>query len=242
MSTFRVCTYNVGDGPDIAKVKHLEHLAERYGVTVAGLQEASDRLTAEKEFRKRNPSWRRYGPKYLRGASAVPILWDDNEWDRTHARSVLAVPRRYVGPRGAGPSFVKAKRINVLTLRHRPTGLVVTFVNTHMIPSSSRADLPAAEKKARQDHYRQHIGALVRVLDSIDGPVVLTFDANAEPGYGLLVPLRRRLEGWTEQPTHRRATYDHVLSRGLHLLDERVIEGGSDHRSVVHTYRTQEKP
>jgi hypothetical protein len=241
MSTFRVATYNIGDGPDDAKIHHLEQLDDRYAVTVVGCQEGSDRSKMRRRFRRRNRSWRSYGPRLLPGGAAVPILWDDDEWERTAARSVLAVKRRWVGPRGAGPSVVKTKRINVLELRHRHMPLGLTVLNTHFLPSASRPGLPAAERAARQEHYRDHVDAIVRELRRIHGSVVLTMDANANPDWPLLQDLKAAgLTGWTQRPTHGHDTYDYVLARGLVLVDERYVEGGSDHRTVMHAYLTQE--
>ncbi|MCW2496385.1 endonuclease/exonuclease/phosphatase family protein [Jatrophihabitans sp.] len=234
---FNAATYNIGDGPDDAKVKHLEHLTDHYGVSIVGMQECSDRRKTLARFRKRNPSWKVYQSR-LPGGAADPIIWDGDEWEVLTKRSVLAVRRRRVGPRGAGPSVIKTKRVTVVVLRHRHTGEVVTVINLHPLPSASRHDLPAEEKAAREKHFREHIACVVAILAATDGAVVLTGDLNAADDFQPMRPLHiAGLVGWTQSPTHGRETFDYVLSRLLELVREKVVAGGSDHCTVIHMFR-----
>lgn len=239
MKSFRAATYNIGDGPDDRKVADLEHLADDFDVTVVGCQEASDRRKMLRRFRKRNPSWHVYQP-HTPGGAAVPILWDGDEWRRLRFRSVLAVARSWVGPRGAGPTFAKPKQITVVTLRHRPTGRRVKFVNTHLIPSATRR-LPGDEKKARMGHYLRHVAALVRIVGRSEIPVVLTMDSNATPDFGPLRPLHNvGLNGWSRVGTHGNRAIDDVVHRDLTELNTTNVRTSSDHDAVVKTLAHKE--
>lgn len=234
MKTFRAATYNIGDGTDTRKVADLEHLADDYDVTVVGCQEASDRRKALRRFVKRNPSWRVYQP-HTPGGAAVPILWDGDEWRRLRFRSVLAVARTWVGPRGAGPTFAKPKQITIVVLRRRETGRLVKVVNTHLIPSATRK-LPGDEKKARMAHYLRHVAALVRIVGRSEMPVVLTMDSNAKPDFGPLRPLHNvGLNGWSRRGTHGNRPIDDVLHRDLDETASVNVATSSDHDAVVKT-------
>lgn len=234
MKTFRAATYNIGGGPDDRKIADLERHVDD-DVTVIGCQEASDRRQMLRRFVKRNPSWCRYQP-LLPGGAAVPILWDGDEWRRLRFRSVLAVARTWVGPVGAGPTFAKPKQIAVVVLRHRETGRVVKFVNTHLIPSATRKRLPKDEGAARMAHYLRHVAALVRIMRHTQVPAVLTMDANAEPEWPPLRPLHAvGLNGWSQVGTHGKRRIDHVLHRGLREVAAETVPTSSDHDSVVKT-------
>lgn len=234
MKTFRAATYNIGGGPDDRKIADLERHVDD-DVTVIGCQEASDRRQMLRRFVKRNPSWCRYQP-LLPGGAAVPILWDGDEWRRLRFRSVLAVARTWVGPVGAGPTFAKPKQIAVVVLRHRETGRVVKFVNTHLIPSATRKRLPKDEGAARMAHYLRHVAALVRIVGRSEVPVVLTMDSNATPDFGPLRPLHNvGLNGWSRRGTHGNRPIDDVLHRDLDELASVNVETSSDHDAVVKT-------
>lgn len=235
VKTFRAATFNIGSGSDDRKIADLEHLADDYDVTVLGCQEASDRRKALRRFVKRNPSWRVYQPR-TPGGAAVPILWDGDEWRRLRFRSVLAVARTWVGAVGAGPTFAKPKQITIVVLRHRPTGRVVKFVNSHLIPSATRKSLPRDEEKARLAHYLRHVAALVRIVGRSQIPVVLTMDSNATPDFGPLKPLHNvGLNSWSRVGTHGKRAIDDVLHRDLNETASKNVPTSSDHDAVVKT-------
>lgn len=234
-------TFNLGGGPSSRKVSDLARLADA-GVDLVGMQEGSDRVSLMARLTRRSRrarrrearavGWRVYQPR-LPGAAAVPIAYDPQVWHLIRSRSVLAVARRWVGPRGAGPTFAKAKRINIAVLRHRETGRVLKHLNTHPIPSTDR-DLGRAENSARDDHYADHIAVIRRIVRHTKIPLVLTFDANKVPTAPALVPLRTLgLTGWTQTGTHGNRPIDHVLTRGLGSAKAKTITTSSDHDAVV---------
>lgn len=239
--SFRVAAYNVGDGPDPIKVAHLVRLAIAHAVGLVGMCEGADRRRMLRAFRRtmrrvHGQRWGSYQPFRARGGASVPIAWSKAEWQRLRWRSVLAVARMFLGPRGAGPTYAKAKAINVLVLRHRATGRVVKYLNGHAIPSEER-HLSPAEDARRDEHYRAFVAALVGILDHTHVPVVLTADLNAGPTNPKLGPLKDAgMTGWSTEPTHDRSIFDHIAARGLLLLGEDLVHGASDHATVVHEF------
>jgi endonuclease/exonuclease/phosphatase (EEP) superfamily protein YafD len=154
---------------------------------------------------------------------------------------VLAVPRRFLGPKGAGPSFSKAKRINILLLERRGKGRPrrLRVFNTHLIPSARR-NLPAQEKANRRQHVRDHIAALVREIGAPPRPVpvVVTGDFNGPGSWDLLKPLKDiGVTGFSPKPTHKGEALDHVLARGLQLRRFARIKVASDHLAVMRVLR-----
>jgi endonuclease/exonuclease/phosphatase family protein len=233
----RVATYNIGDGPDAKKVASLRKLADEKKVTVIGLQEASDRKDVFARFIALRPAWSVYQPKAA-GGPAVPILWDHSVWRLIKSRSVLAVPKRFLGPKGAGPTSSKAKRINILLLERRGKGRPhrLRVFNTHLIPSARRTDLSAQEKANRRRHVRDHVAALAREIGPASKPVAVavTGDFNGPGGWDLLTPLKDiGLTGFSPKPTHKTEALDHVLARGLTLKRFVRVHVASDHWSVM---------
>lgn len=204
----------------------LNTLAER-GATVVGPQEASDRGPVLDAFLNTHSSWGAYRPT-VSGGPAVPILWDGAVWEYVRSRSVRAVGRRRVVIAGR-LRWSKVKRINIVTLRHRETGEVRDFLCTHMIPSATRR---GDEYDRNRAHYRDHIAALVPLLTP---GCVLMWDANAEPDFRLLAPVRSTFDGvdvrgWTTEPTHDDRAIDHVLGPDGKRV---VVPLSSDHHAVM---------
>lgn len=221
--TFRVkvATWNIGDGP--GKTRDLDML--RKHAHVIGLQEASDRAADLDDFLSSHPRWALWRGDRP-GAAAVPVLYRSDRLELLDATGVLAVPPRFVGP-GAGPGVSKPKIVSTLHLRDKKSGGEFRVLNTHFIPSATR-QLPG-----RRQHYADHMAALVRLLDRLDGPVILTGDFNAPPRFELLAPIWGRLTGWTDEGTHGSRAIDHVVHTKDVRGDVDVLATSSDHDAVV---------
>lgn len=226
--TIRVATLNIGPGAD------LELPAD-----VLACQEATDQRPATRTFAKDHPDWAVFH-SILPGRNAVPIL---ARRDLGHLRVTyhLAVGRRWVGPKGAGPTYSKAKYVTHLTVG---TGLHV--LNTHLIPSATRSEayLGPKEWAARRRHFRDHVAAIVALVDTLAGDVILCGDLNATPDFELLAPLHALgFVGWTTEPTEAGRPIDHVLILLRPRLTQtrvRVIGTRSDHDAAVATF--EERP
>jgi endonuclease/exonuclease/phosphatase family metal-dependent hydrolase len=223
----KVATYNLGDGRDSAKVEDLDTLVSK-GVSIIGLQEASDRGNALDDFLDHHTEWRMYAPK-VAGGLAVPILWDTREWKRLRLRTTLAVASRYVGP-GAGPRRSKAKRINVVVLKHRHWGNHRRVLNTHFIASATRT---GDQYDERDEHYLDHARVLAAMIGSGERMrrTIVTGDFNADSSYRGLNAVRATLiNGWTRFATHGKRAIDHVLGpKG----DRYPVPLSSDHHAVI---------
>lgn len=203
---------NFGNASDERVFADLVRATNALGVTVWGFCEGADRDGVLAEFTV-TEGWSTYHGRRAGGAS-VPGAWQVKTWAFLGGHAVTAVPRTWVGPKGAGPEFAKAKVITVIVLRHRVTGVVVTFVITHPIPSVTRRGLAVRERVARRKHYRRHVRALAAVVEGIDTAVVVMADLQAPRTFKLLHPLHRvGLRGWTTEGTHGRRPIDHVLTR-----------------------------
>lgn len=258
-------TLNVGDGSDLTKLSGIILMISLGALAMLGMQEASDRvkllqrivnvlrhpaaavrrITDKRRERRalrrrlKAQGWRVFQPK-VPGGAAVPIAYDARVWQLLRARSVLAVARTWVGAVGAGPTWAKPKVINVAVLRHRATGEIVEHLNTHMIPSAGRGNLPPKEKAARRRHYADQAARVVRLVHRAKRRghgVVLTMDANASRMSELVKPFRDAgLRGWTTSGTHGDRGIDHVLTlQGNDVVGApaRVLSLiGFDHRGV----------
>lgn len=262
-------TLNIGDGSTATKLEGILHAIALGGISLLGLQEGSDRVKLLKRLvellahplraarrvvervRERRAlraqlaamGWRVWQPLGVPGAAAVPILYDAKAFRLRRGRSVVAVARMFVGAAGAGPAWAKARVVNVIVVEHRDTGEVIEHMNTHMIPSAERRNIPDAERRRRRGNYTAHVERIKRMVWRADRRrdhgVVVTCDANATRNSELLEPLRDvGLRGWTVQDTHDSGRgIDHVLTleRGRVLgSPANVIHlAGFDHRLVV---------
>ncbi len=219
----RVTTFNLGSGPAAEVRQDLDRLADASDVLC--LQEAGDRQPLLRDWAS-GRDWSLFVGR-VGGAAKVPILTAPGV--RVLARdAVVAVPPTVVGEPGAGPARLQQKAISRLTLS--VDGQPVHVVNTHLIASATRR-LP--NQDARVAHYRRHIDALARVVDHLDGPVVVTGDFNAPRGHALLAPLRERLTQTTTEPTHGRRVIDLIWVRGTTATDSDVSPTSSDHRAAT---------
>jgi hypothetical protein len=259
-------TLNLGGGSTTVKLSGVLQMIALGELSILGTQEGTDRAAlftaflrilqhpaaaARRATRRRRQRrdvrkalrvmhWRVFRPT-VPGGSAVTSCYDAKQWQLLRTRSLLAVARIWVGAVGAGPTWSKAKIVNVLILRHRETREIVEHLNTHMIPSAGRHNLPERERRARRHHYADHAARIVkrvRHAEKRGHGVVLTMDANAGRLSDLVKPFREAgLIGWTTGETMHGQGIDHVLnvSRGLVVgAPARVIPlHGFDHRGVV---------
>lgn len=257
---------NLGNGSTAVKVTGILQMIALGEITLLGMQEGSDRVkmlarllavlrhpaaavrrawrrrAERRELRKilKRARWRIYQP-FVPGGKAVPIAYDATTWKLLRARTALAVARSWVGAVGAGPTWAKPKVITRIVVRHRDTLEVVEHLNTHMIPSAGRHNLPPREKRARVRHYERQARAIVRLTRRAvkrGHGVVVTLDANAGRFSDLIEPLRDAdLVGWTTAETMHGVGIDHVLTIAGGLLvgaPARVISlRGFDHNGVI---------
>lgn len=236
----RVATWNIGDGK--GKVRDLHNIAR--DADVIALQEAGDRGKELAAFLVRHPFWAMYRPNDAPGQASLPFLYRRLLFEVVGSYAEPAVEARNVGPNGAGPSTTKPKWVTRLHLVHKETGRTLHVLNTHMIPSVTRTNLPAAELDARRKHYADHVDALDAVIAARAGVVVVCADLNAPKGFDLLAPLMADLEGWSTAATHGQRAIDHVLYRlgpAISNSGHRVVKTTSDHNAVIATFTLTER-
>ncbi len=228
-----VTTWNIGAGP--GKTADLDALAEASQVICC--QEGGDRQPLLTGWAKRT-GWSLFAGT-TGGGPKVPILTAPGV-RVVDARTVIAVGKFRVGDPGAGPAWLQRKAINVVTLAV-DGGDELHVINTHMVASVTRSKLPNAWLRRR--HYRRHMVALCRLIDSLDGPLVVCGDFNAERGFDLLAPLLDRVDLVPSGPTHGGRRIDLIGIRDLERDDDAVTrETSSDHRAVTATLTLPEVP
>lgn len=233
MLTLGITTWNIGAGP--GKSADLDALAEASQVICC--QEGGDRQPLLTGWAKRT-GWALFAGT-TGGGPKVPILTAPG-LRVVDARTVIAVGRFRVGDPGAGPAWLQRKAANVVTLAV-DGGDELHVLNTHMVASVTRSKLPNAWLRRR--HYRRHMAALCRLIDSLDGPLVVCGDFNAEEGFDLLAPLLDRVDLVPSGPTHGGRRIDLIGTRDLeHDADAVTRETSSDHRAVTATLTLPEVP
>lgn len=234
-ATLTVTTWNIGAGTGKTKAADLDALAEVSQVICC--QEGGDRQPLLTGWAKRT-GWGLFAGT-TGGGPKVPILTHPDV-RVVDARTVIAVGRFHVGGPGAGPAWLQRKAINLVTLAVAG-GDELHVLNTHMVASVTRSKLPNAWLRRR--HYRRHMAALCTLIDSLDGPVVVCGDFNAEPGFDLLAPLLDRVDLVPSGPTRGSRRIDFIGVRDLkHVDDAAIRETSSDHRAVAATLTLPEVP
>lgn len=236
-----VASVNLGDDPMWESLKKLEG----NGVTVMGLQEGLDRWDSlVRRWLKERPTWAVSVDLDVAAATAVPIIWDTRHWRTGHGRSILAAGRRWVGAKGAGPTYMHPKVVTVQVLIHRATGQRVRFLNLHLPPSYTRTDLPAAERRARVILAELMLAEVERVVRASHIPCVVLMDANGTEREAPFVYRRLKavgLTGFTQGATKDRRAIDHAATTMPWLLaTTQIVElatTASDHKAVVRPLR-----
>ena len=194
---------------------------------------------------------------------STPILFRWSRFDLIGKGTQQVSERTYVGPRGAGPSTLRAKFVNWVQLKERRTGRQLVVLNNHAVPTvQAPGGGPNRRQPKRLALYRQHMNglkSLVRAFKRTGAAVVVTGDLNVN--YRKDKTVRARLFPYANlgsvgihssyqvlgEPT--RGTHelpngtdtrliDYVAyssaQRGIKAVEQRVLRGyRSDHRPVV---------
>lgn len=182
---------------------------------------------------------------FVRGSGDTPILFDPlsvSLLSFTH-RAVMDKDT-FVGRGGAGPTTIHPKFVTHATFRDNKTGRTVNVLNTHLIASWTRDDLPKAERDLRRSLGRRHIGVLVSAVAPLRDVVVVCGDFNAQKGFPPMRPLVDTIDLGDTGPTAGARVIDFVGVRGADLIrvQRQVVTGtSSDHHAVV-AYLTLRSP
>jgi endonuclease/exonuclease/phosphatase family metal-dependent hydrolase len=193
---------------------------------------------------------------------STPILFRWDRFDLIGKGTQQVSEATYVGPRGAGPSTLRAKFVNWVQLKERTTGRELYVLNNHAVPTvQAPGGGPNRRQPKRLALYRKHMNglkSLVTGFRSTGASVVVTGDLNVNYRKDKLV--RARLFPYTNlgsvgirssyqvlgepvRGTHELPNgtdtrlIDYVAyspQRGIKAVDQRVLRGyHSDHRPVV---------
>lgn len=115
-----------------------------------------------------------------------PILWDKTQFD------LVATGNPQISPRGeyglsaaekgnrvaiAGPVEIPAQTANYVTLKHKASGRQVNVVNVHLAPS--------IHVRSRRKLWLDQAAAVLNLVDTLSGLVVVVGDMNNTPGSDL---------------------------------------------------------
>ena len=181
----RVVTYNAGAGQSVEQaVADVERLVAQDPDVIA-LQEFSSwekRVAVRERWLDCDGCvWDALMP-VAAVPGGLPILYRADRLQLVDQATTMVVPERYVGPRGAGPSTLRARYVNRVRLKDLRTGRAVTVLNTHAVPSvQGRDGGPNPRMRARLAMYRDHMAglqALVTEAAQRNGLVAVTGDMN----------------------------------------------------------------
>lgn len=242
MSTLVVesCTYNTGNAGDDAVERDLAWLARRY--RRLHVQEVADRLQQLEAIDAQliHDDGNDRGHTAMLIADGITIL--DHGW-------IQCTKRSWVGRWGAGPNTLAAKYILWASLALED-GTGITDAVLHLPPSvtrPARGPIARAGRRRRRTLYRKIITRTVAWAATVDGPIALHGDWNAEETFELLQPLHDA--GFTPMtaPTHPakdpERAIDIIWIRGCSAEQVQAIAGrSSDHRPLAATYTLEENP
>lgn len=207
--------------------------------------------------------YRAYVPRGAVAAS-TPVLWKHRRLALVGSFSRQVTRPTRVGPRGAGPSVIRAKYVNVVHLRDRRTGRHVYVLNNHAVPTvQTGSGRPNTRLRGRLEIYRKHMRGVQKIVSRIgrtrasafvvgDLNVSYRSDRVARPSifpYARMreVGMRASFEatGLPRRGTHvlpnghdlRLIDYVYYLRRRAAVpVDQRIMGGfRSDHRPLVVT-------
>jgi endonuclease/exonuclease/phosphatase family metal-dependent hydrolase len=228
-------------------------LTSRTGIDVVGWQESQRFGRVFAALRHRGWGTRRFP----RGAKELAISWRRSAFEYVSASSRLVA---YGVDQATGRYPFGHRYITRVTLRHRPTGRVLSVINTHLPQKIEDLDRPGRwTTTSNAARARFQLERMTREWRSAPGRWVIgtgdyNFDAHADDVTGLrrapakaLAPVatssyavlggRRLLP--THPPTRRYVDYVHAAKSDLkagHLtfLGQRTFSGlNSDHRPLV---------
>lgn len=199
----------------------------------------------------------------VQGGTPILYRWEKFRFERAGTTQVSDAT--YVGPKGAGPSTLRAKYINWVQLRERATGRDVYVLNNHTVPSvQGRGGASNPDMAKRLELYGKHMAGIRRLTSEFTaqgGAVVVTGDLNVnyrtdrqarDPLFPYVNLGRSGLRashvhlGEPDAGTHVLRTgdssrlIDYVMTSNPDILvpvSQRVLTGySSDHRPLVVTY------
>ena len=185
-SSIRIATFNT-DATNRAKraIKDLKALAAQ-GPDIIALQELAN--PDRKQFIRASLTdcetciYDIYMPAVAVPGS-TPILYRSDRFALEAAETVQVTKPTYVGPRGAGPSTIRAKFVNMVRLRDLTSGRALNLFNNHTVPSvQGRNGGPNTHNRKRLNIYRKHMTGLrafmTRVKEASGGLMFVTGDLN----------------------------------------------------------------
>jgi endonuclease/exonuclease/phosphatase family metal-dependent hydrolase len=184
--TIRIASYNAGAMVKVkGSVRDVQGLIDD-GVDVIALQEFSSgqkRAAVRADFLDCETClYDGYMP-----AEAVPggqpILYRSDKFTLLDAGMVQVSKDTYVGPRGAGPSTLRAKWITWVRLKTIATNRQIYVLNNHAVPTVQRGDgSPNARLPKRVKLYGQHMAGLQALITQIQsttgGAIYVVGDLN----------------------------------------------------------------
>lgn len=243
-----VASFNCGNAAPAATPADLDILAAVFeqepgviafraeGAAILGLCETGDR-------HKVITGWcRRTGfaeVPFEHGAGDTPILYDPRRVALIGFTHYPVMDREtWVGPEGSGPSRIHVKYVTHAWFRDLETGRLIHVLNTHLLASWTRNNLPSDEEKARRDLAARHIAVLTAAIRPLRGVVVVTGDYNGPKEHPIMAPLAALVDLGNAGPTLGNKTVDFAGVRapvGVLITVTRRVEKrtSSDHDAVV---------
>lgn len=122
---------------------------------------------------------------YIPGSAVpggTPILYRKDRFELLNSGTVKLTEDTYVGPKGSGPSTIRAKYANWVQLRETTTRRKVTLINNHFVPTVQTGDGGPNDNKKRVELYRKHMNGLTALSEDLrkanGGLVFMTGDFN----------------------------------------------------------------
>lgn len=170
----------------------------------------------------------------LHGQNGTPVAWDKSEFKLKDKGREKISDRTYVGPRGAGPSTLKAKYANWIRLKDRDTGDRSTFTTAHLAPSRF---IPVRGRL--QDQQIRNLAAvqsrLERMFPGASHTLMGDFNTSKRKNLRPLMNQTDMRAYRAPGKTHRVGFIDWILS-DANMRDRFLRDYGSDHRGYWGSY------
>jgi endonuclease/exonuclease/phosphatase (EEP) superfamily protein YafD len=105
----------------------------------------------------------------------TPILWRSDRFELVQKAWTQVTEDTYVGPKGAGPSTIRAKYIVWVRLRELSTGRQIFVLNNHFVPTVQGTNGGSNSNRKRVELYRAHMQGLVSMIQGIQAQKRLVF-------------------------------------------------------------------
>jgi len=234
------CSYNAGNAKPDRVAHDFDKLVSLFLVTAA--QEVADRVDELEQT----------GATVLQktGQDKGHLAFLIDPTVHVNAYGYIRCTRRsFVGAWGAGPRTLAAKWILWADLG-MPDGSDYTVADIHMPPSVTRpvtGPISRIGRARRRKLYAKYVAGIVAWASTVDGPIALHGDWNAEADFELLDPLRAagfRPIAVPTFPAHDPdRSIDIIWVRDAAPVAGRSLTGySSDHRPMAGTYTPEETP